>query len=59
MIKILAIVGGGLLLGAAVLTKQFAIAGVPFVGVLLLAQVGRAGLVRAAAACSLRFPTIS
>ncbi|HZP73588.1 MAG TPA: glycosyltransferase 87 family protein [Gaiellaceae bacterium] len=40
----------GLLIGGAVLTKQFALAGVPFLGVLLLLQVGRAALLRATVA---------
>ena len=43
-------VAAGLLIGGAVLTKQFALAGVPFLGVLLLLQAGRAALTRAAAA---------
>lgn len=40
----------GLLIGAAVLTKQFALAGVPFLAVLLFLQAGRAALARATAA---------
>jgi uncharacterized membrane protein len=43
-------IAAGLLIGAAVLTKQFALAGVPFLGVLLFVQLGRAAFVRAVAA---------
>jgi uncharacterized membrane protein len=44
-------VPAGLLLGAAVLTKQFALAGVPFLAALVLVQLGRTAFLRGAAAC--------
>jgi Glycosyltransferase family 87 len=48
-------VAAGLLIGAAVLTKQFALAGAPFLGVLLLVQTGRPALARASAAAAAVF----
>jgi hypothetical protein len=45
-------VAAGLLLGAAVLTKQFALAGVPFLAALVLVQLGRTAFLRGAAACA-------
>jgi len=42
----------GALLGAAVLTKQFAVAAIPFLAVLVLLELGRPALLRAGAAAA-------
>jgi hypothetical protein len=44
-------VWAGGLLGGAILAKQFALVAVPFLAVMLLTQLGRPALLRAAAAC--------
>ena len=42
----------GALLGGAVLAKQFALVAVPFIGVILLTQLGRAAMLQAATSCT-------